>query len=76
MKDGSDRPFGENPETAYIRKEELTEAMDSLTDKQLEVFILYYEYGYTQQEIADMLEITKPAVCVRLDNALKVMKKN
>lgn len=45
--------FGENPEDAYIRKETLREMLESMTEKQRKVFILYYRYGYKQPEIAD-----------------------
>ena len=40
----------ENPEDALIRKEEIEEMKKLLTDKQREVFELYYEQGYTQRE--------------------------
>jgi len=45
---------GEDPETIYIRKETRREMLERMTERQREVFILYYKYGYTQQEIADM----------------------
>ena len=46
---------GEDPETIYIRKETRREMLESMTEKQREVFILYYYYGYKQQEISEML---------------------
>lgn len=59
----------ENPESAYIRKEMMEEQLAKLTDKQREALILYHKYGYSQQEIADMLGITQKAVDFRLKSA-------
>lgn len=70
-----DGRFGENPEDAYIRKETREEMLESMTDKQREAFLLYYRDGYTQQEIADRLGISKPAVNLRLSDAVKRTKK-
>ena len=66
---------GEDPETIYIRKETRREMLESMTEKQREVFILYYQYGYTQQEIADMIGVTKVAVNYRLKDAIARAKK-
>lgn len=68
--------FGENPETAYIRKLEQKERLDRMTEKQREVFILYYRDGYKQEEIGDMLGIGRTTVEDRLEAALKKMKKS
>ena len=59
----------ESPEQALIRKEMLREQLRKLTDRQREVFLLYHQCGYTQQEIAEMLGITQKAVDFRLDAA-------
>lgn len=59
----------ENPEAAYIRKEMIQEQLAKLTEKQKEVFILYHKYGYSQQEIADILGVTQKAVDFRLKAA-------
>ena len=59
----------ESPERALIRKEMLREQLGKLTDRQREVFLLYHQCGYTQQEIAEMLVITQKAVDFRLDAA-------
>ena len=67
--------FGESPESVYIRKETREEMLASMTDKQREVFVLYYQYGYTQQEIADMVGISKQSVNERLEGAVKKAKK-
>ena len=53
----------ESPERALIRKEMLREQLGKLTDRQREVFLLYHQCGYTQQEIAEMLG-DSTAVCV------------
>ena len=67
--------IGEDPETIYIRKETRREMLESMTDKQREVFILYFHYGYRQQEIADMIGISKQSVNERLDGAIKKVRK-
>lgn len=67
--------IGEDPETIYIRKETRREMLDSMTEKQREVFILYYHYGYTQQEIADMIGISKQSVNERLEASIKKVRK-
>lgn len=70
-----DGRFGESPESAYIRKETQREMLDKLTDKQREVFVMYYRDGLTQQEIADVLKISQQSVMERLEWALKRLKK-
>jgi len=62
--------IGESPETIYIRKETREEALAAMTDRQREVFLLYYEEGYRQREIADMLDISQPNVVKLLNKAL------
>ena len=49
--------------------------MAAMTDKQREVFLLYYKDGYTQQQIADMLGLSKRSVKERLGWALSKAKK-
>lgn len=66
---------GEDPETIYIRKESREEALASMTARQREVFVLYYNQGYKQKEIADMLGIAQQRVSKHLDKALVKMKK-
>ncbi len=67
--------FGESPETVYLRKETREKMLASMTEKQREVFILYYQYGYTQQEIANMIGIAKQSVNDRLNSAVSKVKK-
>ena len=67
--------FGESPETVYMRKETREEMLASMTDKQREVFVLYYHRGYTQREIADLIGITKQSVNERLEGAVRKAKK-
>lgn len=61
---------GEDPLTIVIRNESRREMLESMTDKQREVFVLYYQYGYYQREIAEMLGITQKAVDYRLEGAI------
>lgn len=60
--------FG-NPEEIVIRREEMHERLNRMTDKQRRVFLMYHVDGYTQQEIADELGISQPAVIKLLDKA-------
>lgn len=67
--------FGEDPLEHVLREERRREMLEAMTDKQREVFILYYQEGYTMQEIAEMIGVSKPAVCMRLGAAIESMKK-
>lgn len=49
----------ESPERALIQKEIFREEFGKLTDRQREVFLLYHQCGYTQQEIAEMLKLNR-----------------
>ena len=71
----NDGRFGENPLDALIREERNREILAAMTDKQREVFLLYYKDGYTQQQIADMLGLTKQSVSERLSTATHRVKK-
>ena len=63
--------FGENPLDALIRKERDAAMLAAMTDKQREVFLLYYKEGYTQQQIADMLGCVVSMVNKHLKASLK-----
>lgn len=67
--------IGESPETIFIRKETRREMLESLTEKQREVFFLYYYDGLKQREIAERLGISRDSVNDRLEGALKKVKK-
>ena len=67
--------FGENPEDAYIRKEQIAETLSAMTEKQREVFSLYYRDGYNQYEISEKLGIKRRTVGDRLEGALKKVGK-
>lgn len=67
--------IGESPETIFIRKETRREMLESMTDKQREVFTLYYYDGLKQCEIAERLGISRDSVNDRLECALKKVKK-
>ena len=68
--------FGESPESVYIRREMREEMLASMTDKQREAFVLYYQYGYTQLEVADRLGCTVSMVYKHLQNAIRRIQKN
>ena len=62
--------YGEDPLDYLLREERQREMLESMTDKQREVFVMYFQEGYTQQEIADIIGATQQAVMDRLNRAL------
>lgn len=70
-----DEQMGEDPMEIYIRIERRREMLADMTDKQREVFLLYYDCGFNQYEIAEKLKIDQTSVRDRLDGALKKVKK-
>ena len=70
-----DGHIGENPLDAIIRRENREEMLAAMTDKQREVFIMYYRDGMTQEQIAETIGVTKQSVSARLINALEIAKK-
>ena len=69
-----DGRMDENPQDAVERRETREEMLADMTDKQREVFILYYRDCMTQDEIAEMLGIAKMSVNERLRYALAKAK--
>ena len=67
--------LGDDPEMIVIRKECRQRALNSMTEKQRQAFILYYRYGFTQREIAENLSLARTTVMHRLEDALKKVKK-
>jgi RNA polymerase sigma factor (sigma-70 family) len=65
----------EDPEDFYIWKETLQEMLDSMTKKQRKAFVLYYIYGYKEEEIARRYCVKKAAVCRLLSRAVEEAKK-
>ena len=70
-----DGRMGENPLDAIERRETREEMLAEMTEKQREVFVLYYRDGLSQRQIAGMLGIDHRAVGFRLEGALKKAKK-
>lgn len=70
-----DGHMGENPQDAVERRETREEMLAAMTDKQREVFILYYRDGMTQEQIAVYFNVDQTAVRDRLKGALKKAKK-
>ena len=70
-----DGHMGENPLDAIIRRENREEMLAAMTDKQREVFIMYYRDAMTQEQIAETIGVTKQSVSARLINALEIAKK-
>ncbi len=70
-----DGRMGENPLDAIERRETREAMLAAMTDKQREVFIMYYRDGMTQEQIASILNITQVGVKHHLDAALEKVKK-
>lgn len=70
-----DGRWGENPQDAVERRETREEMLADMTDKQREVFVMYYRDCMSQDEIARMLGIAKMSVNERLRYALMKAKK-
>ena len=66
----------DNPEEAYIKKEEAEERRRVLTDRQRIIYKLYYDEGYTQEEIADLLNIGQSTVHYHLRSIVKRLRKD
>ncbi len=62
-------------EDALLNQMEKEEMLKTMTDKQREAYLLYFKYGYTQEEIGQKFKISKESVKERLDGALKKMRK-
>lgn len=62
----NDRSLGIDPIDAFAEKEYMEQLMSCLTEKQREVIVLYYHEGYTQQQIGEILGISRESVADRL----------
>lgn len=62
-------------EDALLNRMVTEEMLKTMTDKQREVYLLYYKYGYNQRELGEILHISKEAVHDRLFAALKKVKR-
>lgn len=69
-----DGRIGENPQGAVERRETREEMLAAMTDKQREVFIMYYRDGCTQNEIATCFNVEQTTVRDRLNGAIKKQK--
>jgi len=58
--------YDDSAEDIVIKKMEKEEMLSTLTDKQREAYVLYYDEGYTMQEIGEMLGISRDAVKDRI----------
>ena len=70
-----DGHFGENPQDAIERRETREEMLAAMTDKQREVFIMYYRDGMTQEQIAELMGVSRRTIREHLANALERVKK-
>lgn len=70
-----DGHMGENPQDAVECRETREEMLAVMTDKQREVFIMYYRDGMTQGTIAEDLGTSQQDIYQTLRLALKKAKK-
>ena len=70
-----DGRMGENPQDAVERRETREEMLAEMTEKQREVFIMYYRDCMTQDDISAVIGIAQQNVYKRLRGALNVAKK-
>ena len=66
---------GQPIEDMAFAKMEKEEMLERLTDKQREAYVLYYDEGYTMEEIGGMLGISQVSVRERLHGAVKKARK-
>ena len=67
----NDETLGVDPLDAVIRRETRREMLAAMTDKQREVFVLYHKHTWTQQQIAEVIGISRDSVNDRLEGAYK-----
>ena len=70
-----DGRMGENPLDAIERRETREEMLAAMTDKQREVFIMFYRDCITQREIAEILGTSQQDIYQTIKLALKKAKK-
>lgn len=64
----------DSPEEAYLKKEAEEERRNAMTEKQREVYDLYYKQGYNRAEIARKLGVSERAVGRMLERACEKIK--
>jgi len=66
----------DSPEVAYLKKEAREERRKLLTDKQWEAYVMYFEEGLNQYEIARLLGISRTSVESRIELTVAILKEN
>lgn len=69
-----DGHMGENPQDAVERRETREEMLAAMTDKQKEVFVMYYRDGMTQEQIAENFGISRRTLREHLTCSLEKEK--
>lgn len=64
-----DGHMGENPQDAVERRETREEMLAAMTEKQREVFVMYYRDGISQRKIASILKVDHRAIGFRLEGS-------
>ena len=67
--------MGENPQDAVERRETREEMLAAMTEKQREVFVMYYRDCMTQADIASFFGVDQTTIRDHLRGALKKSKK-
>lgn len=67
--------IGEDPLEYVLRKERQQKMLEHLTNKQRQVFTLYYRDGLTQREVSELMNLRRTAVKSRLVQSIKKIKK-
>ena len=75
VKDYNRSAYGQSIEDMAFVKMEKEEMLERLTDKQKEVYVLYYDEGYTQAEIAEVMGVSQKAVGQHIMLANKKIRK-
>lgn len=70
-----DGRMGENPLDAVERRETRERILRSLTEKQRQVFIMYYRDAMKQEEIAHIMGTSQQNICKMIRDAMKKAKK-
>ena len=63
-------------EDEVIGKIEYEEMLEKLTPKQRQAYVLYFEEGYTQEEIGAMFSVSHEAICKRIKSLVTKLQKS
>ncbi len=70
-----DGHIGENPEDAFIRKERQQMILDVLDEREKQAFLLFFDRGWKQREIADVLGTSQQYVSKLIKQSVEKSRK-